>query len=184
MAHNYTVARPYARAVFMQAKEDHQFSEWQTVLQKFAAIVCDPTISHMLNDPRILAERWIDLFLEIAFEQAPSFSDAFKQKVKNFIQLISERKRYQLLPDIAQEFQTFVLQDQKVLNVEVLSAFPLEAEQKNAMQSSLERRFKLKTEIDYKIDHSLIGGAVIRAGNWVLDGSVRSKLERLTECLK
>lgn len=184
MAHNYTVARPYAKAVFMEAKHDQQFAEWQKTLEVLSAIVSDTNVRQALNNPKISRERWVTLFLETASITIKDFSEAFKKKVENFVRLLSERKRLLALPDIQELFHDLMLHDQGILNVQVFSAFTLDDAQKKKLELSLEKKFNSKIQMDYKSDPSLIGGTVIRAGAWVLDGSVRGKLERLAECLR
>lgn len=184
MAHNYTVARPYARAIFMEAKAKGQFSEWQQSLEILRAVVWNYDVRRALSNPKISRDRWTTLLLEFVTDQVKNISASFKQELENFLHLLSERKRLQLIPDIQTLFHALVLQNQGILNVEVFSAFPLEDAQKEKLLKELERKFNSKVQADYRSDESLIGGALVRAGNWVLDGSIRGKLERLAEGLR
>ncbi len=184
MAKNFTIARPYARAVFKEASEAHQLQEWLHVLQGLAMIAADPDVSRLLVNPKLLEKQVIDFFYDLIQKLAEQFVQPISEKAHNFLAILCSDKRLTLLPDIALLYQSMLAEREGIVKVEVISAQALEAAQQNKMQKALEDRFKSKVSVDYRQDQSLIGGVLIRAGNWVMDGSIKGKLAKLGDSLR
>src|SRR5436190_6566976 len=166
-----TLARPYARAAFGQARDSGAIEAWAKQLAFAAAIARDPQAALVLGNPRIAQAQLVQLFL-------PEGVDA-QQPFARFLSTLVENRRLALLPEIADAFQQLKREHERVLQVTVRSAVALDADAAQAMRSALSRRFGREIELHQTIDESLIGGAVIDAGDVVIDGSVRGRLARM-----
>ncbi len=173
MAEATTIARPYAQAVFKLAQESGRFTEWSDVLGLAAAVVRDPQMQAITGNPKVPSDTLADLMINIC-------GDKLDAQGKNLIKVLAENKRLPVLPEIAAEFETLRNEAQKTVKAEVVSAFAVSEDQKAKIASALKARLGCEVDIDCRQDESLIGGAIIRAGDMVIDGSVAGQLERLT----
>ena len=142
-----------------------------------AAVSQETTIQHVLKAPRLTSEEKANTFVEVVGEK-------FDASVSNFIHVLSENSRLVLLPEIAELFELYKAEQEKSIDVEVTSAFALNTEQQDKLAKVLSARLSREVRLHAAEDASLIGGVVIRAGDLVIDGSVRGKLAKLAEALK
>ncbi len=184
MAEKFTLARPYARAVFAQAKESRALEAWSDVLDALSEIVKQKEVQRMLIDPRLSGKALESVLIELTNSVSPEAVKKNSDKFSNFIQLLIEEKRCDVLPNIAVLYHQLLLAEQHVVEAEVVSAFPLSSDHREQIEKALEKRFKSKIQLNLREDEKLIGGALIRAGNWVMDGTVKGKLIKLRECLE
>lgn len=167
-----TIARPYAEAAFAQARESGQLDSWGSALADLSAIAANPDMAEQFGNPNLPRERLRDAILEIA-------GDGLSSEVRNLVSLLAANNRLPALPEIARLFEELQTRHQGVRQVLVLSAYELqEAAQKN-LAAVLERRLGAEVEMTVETDPSLIGGVEIRAGDLVIDGTVRGKLRKL-----
>ena len=171
-----TLARPYARAAFAQARESGAVEMWAASLAFAAAIARDPQAARVMGDPRIAAGQLVQLFLP----QGTNAEGAFAR----FLETLVENRRLALLPEIADAFAELKREHEQVLRVTVRSAVALDAETEQSMRAALKRRFGREIELKTAVDESLIGGALIDAGDVVIDGSVRGRLARMQTALR
>lgn len=176
MSNNVTIARPYAKAVFNHALQNKELSAWSVLLQELAQCVLDPAATDFICNPASAIELQSELLLSIA---AASKQDCAQQPVENFIRLLAANKRLLLLPGICIEFEKLRAEQEKIMTVNVSSFAALTPEQEKQLVQSLSERLQRQVVLDMSIDKSLLGGAVIRAGDLVIDGSVREKLTKL-----
>ena len=176
-----TAARPYAKAIFELADESKALTEWSNVLQLASMVASDETMQATIASPSVLASQVSDLFVDImsSAEGAPEIS----QQARNLIRLLSENGRFTALPAIADIYEELKQQAEGTLEVKVTSARELTAKQEKEMAKNLQKRLGKEVSITAEIDESLIGGAVIRAGDLVIDGSARGRLNKLTSTL-
>ncbi|ROR34332.1 F0F1 ATP synthase subunit delta [Inmirania thermothiophila] len=172
MAELITVARPYARAVFELARERGELELWSRRLQDLAAVAATPEVAALVRSPRVGKERVYALLVELVGEQLGA-------EGRNLLRLLVENRRLALLPAIAEAYEALRMEAEGRVRAEVVSARPLEEAQAERIRAALERRLGRKVELGHRVDESLIGGAVIRAGDLVIDGSVRGRLQRL-----
>ncbi len=176
MAELATIARPYAEAVFEHAKQGSQLAQWSDTLKFAAAVARDDRMKTMLSSPRVSHEQKLDLLLSTA-------GSGMAETGKNFLRLLLRNGRAELLPEISTQYEELKERDEGVVEASVRSAFPLTDDQLNALVAKLESRFKRKVIAHATVSPELIGGAVIRVGDEVLDGSVRGKLEAMATAL-
>lgn len=176
MAELTTVARPYAKAAFQYADENNSLTEWSEMLSFAASVVQDETFAVYLSDPKATTADQAGAFFKVG-------SDKLNEAGKNFIQLLASNKRLQALPEIVKLYEQLKAQKQMSVDVELTSAFALSDDQANKLAEALKRKLNREINLTSKEDKSLIGGVVVRAGDLVLDSSVRGKLAKLAETL-
>ncbi len=172
MAELTTIARPYAQAVFKLAQESKRLKEWGELLGLLAAIVETPEISALIGSPKVSPERLQALLFELA-------GDRLDQQSKNFLRLLVENRRLAALPEIARIYHRLEDEAEKRVEVEMVSAFEVRGALAKKIAAALAKRLGKEVEMTVKVDERLIGGAVIRAGDLVIDGSVAGELDRL-----
>ena len=178
MAEIITIARPYARAAFeyAQAKKGG-LKRWSEMLQLAAIIVADPAMHRLLANPKVSDEDKVNLILDIG-------GKTFSKEGENFIRLLADNGRLTELPEILVIFEKLRADAEKTIHAELISPFDVTDEQRDKVAAALKARLKRDVVIESKIDESLIGGAIIRAGDLVIDGSARGQLAKLATALR
>ena len=179
MAEKSTLARPYARAVFELANEKRAFDGWSKSLDLLASLSADASVQAMFASPKAAPA----VRAEVLSELAGKAGQKLDQQARNFVGLLAENRRLGLLPEIAAEFERLRAEAENTLEVELVAAMPVPAEEQKRLADALHQKLGRKITLKYVEDKTLIGGAVIRAGDLVIDGSVREKLGRLTASL-
>lgn len=177
MADYASLARPYAKAVFALAEEAHTHDSWAAALAHLSAISADDEFAALANDPRIDGVRLASLLVDLAGEKLPAGGE-------NLIKLLVQNDRVEALPDIQQQYVELVSKAKAEVNAEVISAMALTPEQRSSIAAALEARLGLKVNLLETVDTNLVGGAVIKAGDLVIDGSAKGRLEKLTAALR
>ncbi|MGB5337162.1 MAG: F0F1 ATP synthase subunit delta [Woeseiaceae bacterium] len=183
MADNNTVARPYAQAIFEIADAAGALAEWSESLAVAGQLFRDRELVDYLGDPSFSNERRLE-FLVGLFEKAGSVKLAGGDpKGTNFLKLLIENDRVAVLPEISEHFDALKAKVENSVDAVVTSAVALSASQLEEVAGSLRKRLGREVKITTEIDETLIGGAVIRAGDVVIDGSLRARLEGLATAL-
>ncbi len=185
MADNNTVARPYAQAVFEVAQENNALTELSESLAAAKALLEDGQVVEFLAAPALSdADRLT--FLQGLFAEAVGKGSVFaggSEHGTNFFRLLLENRRVAALPEIADEFEALKAKIENTVDAVITSAAPLSAKQQQAMADSLKAKLGRDVNVTTEIDENLIGGAVIRAGDVVIDGSLRARLDGLANAL-
>ena len=176
MAELTTVARPYAKAAFQYADENSSLADWSDMLGFAAGVVQDEAFAGFLADPKSTAADQAEAFIKVG-------SEKLNEAGQNFIRLLASNKRLTVLPEIANLYEQLKAQKEMSVDVEVTSAFALTDDQANKLAEALKRKLDRQISITSTEDKSLIGGVIIRAGDLVLDSSVKGKLAKLAETL-
>ena len=185
MADNNTIARPYARAAFAVAKENDALEELSRSLGIAKDILADGQVTRFLADPAMTDEQRLE-FLSGIFAEAAGKDSVFagsSEHGTNFLKLLLEYGRVDVLPEISGLFDALKAEVENTVDVTVTSASALSADQVNEIVGALKERLGRDVSLSTEIDEDLIGGAVIRAGDVVIDGSVRARLEGLANAL-
>jgi F-type H+-transporting ATPase subunit delta len=175
MDHQKTTARPYAKAAFEFALEQKDLVGWSKNLQFLAEIAENAVMKPLYDDPNVSPEELSSVFIKLL--------DQENEHIKNFILVLNHYGRLSLLPEIAELFEETKSEYEKMSHVFVTSAFPMENSMQEKLKKSLEIRLQREVVMNFELDKNLLGGAIIRAGDWVVDGSVRSKLEKLKQAV-
>ncbi len=176
MSEYITAARPYARAAFELAKEQKRFDAWSDMLSLMATVVHDPTMRAVLDSPALAADQGSELLISVC-------SDKIDEQGRNFIKLLAENRRLVLLPDVAALYENYRAEAEGKIEAEVVSAQDITEQQMGNIAQALKKRLGREVSISARTDPSLLGGAIIRAGDLVIDGSVRGKLNKLATTL-
>ncbi|HEX4150855.1 MAG TPA: F0F1 ATP synthase subunit delta [Steroidobacteraceae bacterium] len=172
MVERATIARPYAKAAFEYARDTRGFDRWSRDFALAAQVVADPRIAELIGNPELTAADHASLLTDVA-------GDAFDAGFKNFVRVLAENHRLPLLPEIAAHFERLRSEAENTVDVEVVSAVPLDAAQTEKLKRALAGRLKAQVRMKNSVDAGLLGGALIRAGDLVIDGSLKGRLERL-----
>jgi F-type H+-transporting ATPase subunit delta len=172
MADKTTIARPYAKAAFAEARGDSMLGAWSAALHTAATVVEDPRVKSLLGDPHVSTEQLSQLVLDIA-------GAGLGEHGRNFVATLAEARRLDCLPEIATLFDAFKDEAEGIAEVTVTSAVPLDERQEQSLVAALTRRLKREVRLHCTTDPHLLGGAVVRSGDLVIDGSVRGRLERI-----
>lgn len=169
-----TIARPYAEAVYRLAAEQDSLEGWSELLGFYAVVLRDPAMKGLVSNPQLTRERLAELMLDIG-------EGRLSVEGTNFIRLLADNDRLVVLPEIHEQFERLKQESQGTLCVEVATPYPLDAGQEQALASALRARLGREITITTKEDPELIGGVRIRAGDLVIDGSVRGQLQQLAK---
>jgi F-type H+-transporting ATPase subunit delta len=172
MAEYTTSARPYARAVYARATETSSVESWGEALALLAAVAADASMQEILDKPQLSKEQKGELMLKV-------LSDKLNQQQQNLVRLMAENGRLRALPEVAHQFEIYRAEAEGKVDAEVISAFALTSEQERAITEMLKSKLGRDVSITTSTDESLIGGVVIKAGDTIIDGSMKSQLESL-----
>ena len=172
MADKITIARPYARAAFEEARAGNHLEDWSQSLKAGAAVVQDARVAALLGNPHVTPAQLAQLVSDISGAKVGEHG-------ANFVRTLAGNGRLAYLPEIATLFDTFKDEAQGVADVAVTSATSLDEAQRGMLAAALERRLKRKVRLHCATDPALIGGAVLKAGDLVIDGSLSSRLARI-----
>ena len=176
MAEVATLSRPYANAIFGLAQESNSLEVWSKSLSILVAASGDPAVQTMLNSPDLAAA-------DKASKLADLCADEINNEASPFLQALAEHDRLLLLEEVRNQFEALRAEQERTLDVDVVSAFDLTEAQSEALKASLQKKYDREVSIASRTDASMIGGAVIRAGDIVIDGSVKGRLTKLVETL-
>ena len=172
MADKLTVARPYARAAFAEARGEDRLTPWSQALKVATQVVKDPRVESLLDNPRVTATELADLVIGIA-------GPGLGEHGENFVRTLAANRRLAYLPEISEQFEVLKDTAEGVADVTVTSAAALDEAQQKKLSAALEKRLKRKVRLHSEVDPSLIGGAILRAGDLVIDGSLSTRLARI-----
>jgi F-type H+-transporting ATPase subunit delta len=172
MADRLTVARPYARAAFEEARAQRRFDAWSRSLGAAAEVVRDPRVAALLDNPRVTPDELARLVTGIA-------GGELGEPGANFFGTLAVNHRLGFLPEIAGLFDSFKDEALGVADVTVTSASALDEAHRRRLTAALEKRLRRSVRLHCNTDPALIGGAVLRSGDLVIDGSLRTRLERI-----
>ena len=176
MAELSTIARPYAKAAFEYARDNRQLPLWDEQLATAAAVAADKGLQAALGDPALTAEQQAAILCGVC-------GDALGAQASNFIAVLAANKRLSLLPEIHSLFAQYKANQEKSVDVEVVSAFDLADTARDKLAAVLGRKLERQVKVRTTTDRNLLGGVLIRAGDLVIDGSVRGRLNKLAAAI-
>jgi len=176
MVEKATLARPYAKAVFECAREHQQLQQWSDVLILLAKVIVDPQIKVLIDNPNVTADTLQSLLKDIV-------GVGFTAEISNFVQLLIDNHRITLLPEIAAQYEMYRAEALKTMQVELIAAFDVSEMQRQQFTAALKQRFGREIDLSCRVDKTILGGAIIRAGDTVIDGSALGRLNQLADSL-
>jgi len=171
-----TLARPYAEAVFKRALETKSTSVWSDTLAFLSAVMQDQEMAIIIANPKVEQEQLTQLLLDICQEQ-------IQKEGVNLVKILIENDRVLLAPQISELYESFKAEHEGYLDVEVTSAYALTKEEQKKFATILEKKLDKKVHITASVDKGLIGGFLAKAGDKVIDGSIKGQLQQLAKKL-
>jgi len=176
MAEPITLARPYAKAVFQVAVESNDLAGWSQMLRQIASVCKDERVTTLLSSPIITAEEQAEKLIGL-------FGDALTPAAQNVVKVLAYHGRLTLIAEIVDLFEVLRAQQEKSVDAMVTTAFEVNDATVDALAAALTKSLNREVKLVANVDPSLIGGAIIRAGDTVIDSSVRGKLKKLAESI-
>ena len=183
MADNNTIARPYAQALFDLAHAAGELASWAESLDVARQLLADGEVIAYLGNPEFSDEQRLDFLTGLFAKGGASLLAGSDKKGTNFLRLLLEYGRVAVLPEIATHFEVLKAETENVVDVMVTAASAISPAQQETISKALRERLGHDVNIETQIDENLIGGAVITAGDVVIDGSLRARLDGLATAL-
>lgn len=172
-----TLARPYAVAAFKRAKETDSIKKWSEQLAFMSAVLSDKDISVIIDNPKISKQDLSSFMQDICH-------DKIDTEANNLLQLLVRNNRLKLIPEITQLFEIYQTEDAGYVDVDVFVAYAFSKEDKPKFAAILEQTLGKKVNMKISVDKSLIGGVLVRAGDRVIDGSIKGQLQQMQKTLQ
>ncbi|MDH3923278.1 MAG: F0F1 ATP synthase subunit delta [Xanthomonadales bacterium] len=171
-----TLARPYAKAAFELAQGENALAGWNDMLRLASDIVVEESMATLLESPDVSNSDAVKIITDVAGE-------AFVGRFRDYLAVLAANGRLPLLPHINELYRALRDEAESRLSVKVVSAIPLDEDQSSRMKQALAQRFECEIELENEVDTEIIGGAVVYAGDQVIDGSLRGRLQKLSNSL-
>lgn len=176
MQESNTLARPYATAVFKLAKQGDKLELWSDMLNFAASVAADETMAILIDDPRVERSQVATLIIDVA-------GGRFNEHMQNLIRVMADNDRLMIIGEVAQQYQVLRAAEERREVVEVTAAFEVNPKFKKVISEAMAKRLGCEIELKTAIDKELIGGMVIRAGDLVIDASLKGRIKQLTSSL-
>jgi F-type H+-transporting ATPase subunit delta len=167
-----TAARPYAKAVYDIASQGRALEPWGDALANMAAVVNDAQVSELLNNPEMGKKQKGEMLIQL-------LGDNLSEQQQNLVRLMAENGRLCLMPDVLEQYDVARAKAENKVDAEVVSAFELSAQQTDELVKTLKNKFGCDVTLTTTVDESLIGGVIIKAGDTIIDASMKSQLDSL-----
>jgi F-type H+-transporting ATPase subunit delta len=177
MAELSTLARPYARAAFEFARDVRALDRWSNMLATAANVASTAVMQKFFKSPNYTAEKKGQLFVDVC-------GDDLDNKVGNFLKHLAKNNRLPLLAEVQALFELYKANEEKAIDVDISAAFEISPEQQSKLASALKAKLDRDINLNTNVDKNLLGGVVIRAGDLVIDGSIRGRLAKLAESMQ
>lgn len=176
MAELSTLARPYAKAAFQAAVDAGELQAWSDMLVNTSNVVQEEKMGKVLSHPSLTGEQQAQTLIDVC-------GDKMHKAGQNLVSVLAENKRISLIPQILEQFEHLKAELEKAVDVEIISAFDVSDESKQKLTDALKAKLAKDVRVTTTVDSTLVGGAIIRAGDLVIDGTVRGKLTKLAEAM-
>lgn len=171
-----TAARPYAKAVFELATEEKSQKQWSDALAALDVIISDEGMVAAIENPNFTGESLAELVIGVA-------GKALDSKGQNLVKLLAENGRLAVVPALKEIYDTLNSESEGSIDATVISAFELTAKQEKDLSASLAKKLGQDVKLECTVDESLLGGVIVQAGDLVIDGSLKGRLEKMTSTL-
>lgn len=176
MADARTIARPYAKAAIMLAMASNDYQKWHKALILAAQVAKADDMQTILKDPNVELSQILEVFAELG-------KDNFDKDITNLLKVMGQSKRLSILPEVAEIFGEIQATKQNIMPVDLISAKPIDQKLQEQIIVALKRKLGYDINLNCTTDPNLLAGAVIKAQDMVLDGSVKGRLTRLMQAV-
>lgn len=167
-----TAARPYARAVFEMAQETNGLAKWSNSLAFMGAVASDEEVKKLLSSPKFAKQAGAEAFIKLC-------DNKLDDKEKNLVRMLAENDRLSLLPAMSEIYDELKAEAEGAVDAQVKTAKKLTRAEEEAISKALKKRLGREVNLKVSVDDSLLGGAIIQAGDLVIDGSIKGRLEKM-----
>jgi F-type H+-transporting ATPase subunit delta len=167
-----TIARPYARAAFEQAREEKKFKDWSGMLQLLAAVASDPLMRGVIGNPKVSEDQLYALVTDVC-------GKSLSASGRNFAKVLVAAGRLEVAPEVRAQFEQMRARQEGTADVHVITAYELDEAQQTRIAEIMKKRLGKQIDVSAEVDKSIIGGVIIRAGDSVIDASLRGRLRQL-----
>ena len=175
MSEQVTAARPYAKAAFLTAVEEGSYDAWDEKLKLLGQVVSDPNVVLSINSPSLTKLDKAQLIIDVCGE--------LPEGISNFVKMMADNGRLLLVPHITELFEQYRTDAGGILRADVISAVPLDDSELDRLRVALVKRFEKDVKITPALDESLLSGALIKIGDVVIDGSLKARIEKLSQSI-
>jgi F-type H+-transporting ATPase subunit delta len=176
MAELSTLARPYAKAAFQAAVDAGNLQAWSAMLSVTSNVALQDQVEEVLSNPSLTGAQQAQIFIDVC-------GDILNESGQNLINVLAENRRISLLPQIFEQFEHLKAELEKAVDVEIISAFEVADDTKQKLTQALKVKLEKDVRVTTSVDKTLVGGAIIRAGDMVIDGTLKGKLAKLAEAM-
>ncbi|OAN18169.1 F0F1 ATP synthase subunit delta [Photobacterium jeanii] len=176
-----TIAYPYAKAAFDFARDASQLEAWENMLVVMKEVAQAPTLASQIEALDMLGPDAHDAFTQSFLAICDGLIDEHGQ---NLLKLMAENGRLGVIPQVTELYQSFKAEFERTIDAFVTTAEPLEEQQQQSLTQALERKLNRSVALTCQVDKSLVGGIKITAGELVIDGSLKSAINRLSSRLE
>ena len=169
------VARRYAQGVFQLAQAEKDLDRWRGQLEQLDALLQDDVLRAAFANPAVPTQRRLELAQELGADLRP--------ETQNLLRLLIEHRRTSEMPEIRREFERMADEAQGIVNATLTTAVSLSDSDRRRYEQDLAKRLGRQVRLEYRRDPGLIGGATVQIGDRLIDGSVRTQLDRLHQRL-
>ena len=169
------VARRYAQGIFQLAEADHDLEAWRGELAQLDALLQDDVLRAAFANPGVTTSRRMELAQRLAPELRP--------ESQNLLRLLIEHRRTSEMPPIRREFERMADDAAGIVNVALTAAIDLDEAERQRYERALAEQLGKKVRMEYRHDPGLVAGATVQIGDRLIDGSVRTQLDRLRQRL-
>lgn len=181
MEERTTIARPYAEAAYQQARKEGEVDAWSNALELLSMVVQEPTVSERLDNPHVGNDQLEELVISVGTEVN---AEMFSGTRGNFVKVLLEANRLGYAAEIFAQFHLLKAEDENTVDVSVISAYPLDEAAEDSIATAVKEKMGKEVLMTTEVDESLFGGIVVRAGDQVIDLSLRGKLGQLSNLLQ
>lgn len=176
MAELTTLARPYAKAAFEFARDVKALDRWSNMLSTAAAVANTPVMQKLFQSPGFTTEEKGQQFVDVC-------GNDLDNKVGNFVRFLAKNGRLSLFVEVQRLFELYKTNYEKTVDVDIAAAYEISSEQQTKLANALKAKLDREVNLNAEVDNSLIGGVVVRAGDLVIDASIRGRLAKLAETM-
>lgn len=176
MAELSTLARPYAKAAFQAAVDAGELQAWSDMLVVASEVTANKEMAKVLSNPSLTGLQQAQTLIDVC-------GDKLNAAGQNLVNVLAENKRISLLPQILEQFEHLKAELEKAVDVQIISAYSVSDESKQKLTDALKAKLAKDVRVTTIVDETLVGGAIIRAGDMVIDGTLRGKLAKLAEAM-
>lgn len=176
MSEQVTLARPYARAVFELAQAENAVDRWKRAVETLAALTVMPEVQAVIGDPRLPPMVQAQILIDAA-------GDMFDAEAANLVRVLAENRRLDVAPELAAHFEALADEAAGTVEAEAVSAYPLAEAQRKQLIDALKRRLGKNVNLHTREDPELLGGVIVRAGDLVIDGSLKGRLGQMARAM-